>query len=128
MPLVDISLMKGKSPGYVRAIADGVHRALTEAYAVPANDRFQLIHQVERSELIYDPDYLGIHRSDDIVIVHIVAGNWRDTATKQAFYRRVVELLADDPGLRREDVQIVLSPNQRDDWSFGNGAASYVKE
>jgi phenylpyruvate tautomerase PptA (4-oxalocrotonate tautomerase family) len=128
MPLVDISLMKGKSPPYVRAIADGVHRALTEAYAVPANDRFQLIHQIDRAELIYDPDYLGIHRSDDIVIVRIVAGNWRDTATKQAFYRRVVELLADSPGLRREDVQIVLSPNQRDDWSFGNGAASYVKE
>jgi phenylpyruvate tautomerase PptA (4-oxalocrotonate tautomerase family) len=128
MPLVDISLIKGKSSSYVRAIADGVHRALTEAYAAPANDRFQLIHQVDPEELIYDPDYLGIHRSDDIVIVHIVAGNWRDTATKQAFYRRVVELLADNPGLRREDVQIVLSPNGRDDWSFGNGAASYVKE
>jgi phenylpyruvate tautomerase PptA (4-oxalocrotonate tautomerase family) len=128
MPLVDISLIKGKPPTYIRAIADGVHRALTEAYAAPANDRFQLILQVDRDELIYDPDYLGIHRSEDIVIVHIVAGNWRDTATKQAFYRRVVELLAENPGLRREDVQIVLSPNQSDDWSFGNGIASYVKE
>jgi phenylpyruvate tautomerase PptA (4-oxalocrotonate tautomerase family) len=128
MPLVHISLIKGKSPGHVRAIADGVHRALHEAYAAPADDRFQLVHQYAPEDLIYDPDYLAVHRSDDIVIVHIVAGNWRDTPTKQAFYRRVVELLAENPGLRRADVQIVLSPNGRDDWSFGDGVASYVKE
>lgn len=128
MPLVHISLIKGKPPAHVRAIADGVHRALNEAYAAPADDRFQLIHQHDPEELIYDPDYLGVHRSDDIVVVHIVAGNWRDTPTKQAFYRRVVALLGENPGLRREDVQIVLSPNGRDDWSFGNGVASYVKE
>ena len=30
-------------------------------------------------------------------------------------------------GLRREDVQIILTPNQRDEWSFGNGVAQYVK-
>jgi phenylpyruvate tautomerase PptA (4-oxalocrotonate tautomerase family) len=127
MPLVNISLLAGKPPAYVRAIADGVHRALHEAYDAPPDDRFQLIHQRQPGELIYDPDYLGIHRTDDVVILHIIAGKWRDTPTKQAFYKRVVELLAESPGLRPEDVQIVLSPNDRDDWSFGNGLASYVK-
>jgi phenylpyruvate tautomerase PptA (4-oxalocrotonate tautomerase family) len=127
MPLVHISLLAGKPPAYIRAIADGVHRALHEVYSVPPDDRFQLIRQCQPGELIYDPDYLGIHRTDDIVIIHIVAGKWRDTPTKQALYKRVVELLAEKPGLRPEDVQIVLSPNDRDDWSFGNGLASYVK-
>jgi len=127
MPLVHISLLAGKPPAYLRAIADGVHRALHEAYNAPSDDRFQLIHQRQPGELIYDSHYLGIHRTDDIVIIHIVAGKWRDTPTKQAFYKRVVELLAEKPGLRPEDVQIVLSPNDRDDWSFGNGLASYVK-
>src|SRR5215813_10951383 len=117
MPLVHISLLAGKPPAYIRAIADGVHRALHEAYNAPPDDRFQLIHQRQPGELIYDPDYLGIHRTDDIVIIHVVAGKWRDTAAKQAFYRRVVALLAENPGLRPEDIQIVLSPNDRDDWS-----------
>jgi len=58
----------------------------------------------------------------------IVAGKWRDTATKKGFYKRVVELLGETPGVRPEDVQIILSPNDRDDWSFGNGLASYVKD
>ena len=108
------------------AIADGVHQALQETYNVPEGDRFQIIHQLEPGSLFYDPEYLGIHRSDGIVIIHIVAGKWRDTETKKAFYKRATELLAEKPGLRPEDVQIILSPNERDDWSFGNGIASYL--
>ena len=128
MPLVEISLIKGKSREYVRSIADSVHQALNESYNVPIGDRFQLIREYEPEDLIYDPNYLGVRRSNDIVIVHVIAGKWRDTATKKAFYQRVVDLLASKPGIRSEDVQIVLSPNDRDDWSFGKGIASYVNE
>lgn len=128
MPLVEIALREGKSREYVRAIADGVHRALVESYQVPAADRFQLIRQCSPDELIYDPDYLGVHRTDDVVFVHVVAGNWRDTATKRAFYKRTVDILAERPGVRPEDVQIVISSNERDDWSLGAGSASYLKD
>jgi phenylpyruvate tautomerase PptA (4-oxalocrotonate tautomerase family) len=98
------------------------------AYAVPADDCFQLIHQHEREEFIYDPDYLGVHRTDDLVFIRITASKWRDTPTKQAFFKRVAELLAEKPGLRPEDVQVILAPNDRDDWSFGKGLASHVRE
>ncbi|AJK45933.1 tautomerase family protein [Burkholderia plantarii] len=128
MPLVHLSLIKGKSPAYIRAIGDGVHRALMEAYGAPADDRFQLVHQHERDELIYDPDYLGIHRTDDLVIIQIIAGNWRDTPKKKALFAAIAANLARDPGLRPEDVMITLTPNARDEWSFGNGLASYVKD
>lgn len=128
MPLVRISLLKGKSPAHLRAIADGVHEALVETFHVPPEDRFQLIHQHDRDEFIYDADYLGVHRSDDVVFINILQSNWRDTKTKQALYRAVADRLARSPGLRREDVQIQLSPNGREDWSFGNGIAQYVKE
>jgi phenylpyruvate tautomerase PptA (4-oxalocrotonate tautomerase family) len=128
MPLVRISLIKGKPKDYVRAISDGVHRGLMSAYGAPADDRFQIIHQHERDELIYDTDYLGIHRTDDLVMINIVAGNWRDTVQKKALYRAITDNLVEHPGLRPEDVLIVLSPNARDEWSFGDGLASYVKD
>jgi phenylpyruvate tautomerase PptA (4-oxalocrotonate tautomerase family) len=128
MPLIRIDLIKGKAPATLRAIADGVHRALVEAFNAPADDRFQVITQHEPGMLIYDPDYLGIHRTDDVVFIQILAGKWRDTATKQKLYRRISELLSENPGLRPEDVLIALTPNDRDDWSFGNGFASYVKD
>jgi len=38
----------------------------------------------------------------------------------------VVEYLREKPGLRPEDVTIVLVDNSREDWSFGNGDAHYV--
>jgi phenylpyruvate tautomerase PptA (4-oxalocrotonate tautomerase family) len=128
MPLVRISLLKGKSKEHIRAISDGVHQALIDAYNVPPDDRFQLIHQHEPDEFVYDAEYLGIHRTDDVVFIHIVAGNWRDTATKKALYKAIADRLVEKPGLRREDVQVILSPNARDEWSFGNGLASYVKD
>ena len=128
MPFIRISLLRGKSPQYIRAISDGVHRALIDAYNAPADDRFHVVHQHERDEFIYDADYLGVHRTDDLVFIHIVAGNWRDTRTKQALYQAIADRLSENPGLRREDVMVILSPNQRDEWSFGNGVASYVKD
>ena len=128
MPLVRISLLEGKSTEYMRALGEGVHQALIEAFGIPPDDRFQLIHQHKREELVYDAGYLGIQRTDDVVIIHIVAGNWRDTAAKKALYKGIADRLAERPGLRREDVQVILSLNERDEWSFGNGAASYVKD
>ncbi|KWV45776.1 decarboxylase [Bradyrhizobium macuxiense] len=128
MPLIYISLLKGKSKDHIRAISDGVHQALIDTYSVPAGDRFQFIRQHEPGEFIYDPDYLGIHRTDDVVFIHIIAGNWRDTATKKALYKTIADRLTEKPGLRREDVQVVLSSNERDEWSFGNGLASYLKD
>ena len=128
MPLVRISLLKGKSNDHIRTIADSVHQALVETFEVPADDRFQFIDQYEPQEFIYDPNYLGIHRSRDVVFINITFSNWRDTAAKQQLYKRLAELLSANAGLRLEDVQVILSPNAREDWSFGNGLASYVKD
>lgn len=126
MPLVNLSLVKGKPRDHIRAISNGIHRGLVEAYGVPEDDKFQLVHQVELDELIYDADYLGIHRTDDLVVIHIVAGNWRETEKKQALFKAITDNLVKNPGLRPEDVVVVLSPNGRDEWSFGKGLASYV--
>lgn len=128
MPLVRISLIRGKSRDHVRAIGKGVHQALIEAFGVPPDDRFQLIQQLDRDDVVYDAEYLGIHRSDDIVFINIVAGNWRDTAQKKTLFALIAANLASNPGLRPEDVLVVLSPNGRDEWSFGNGLASYVRD
>jgi phenylpyruvate tautomerase PptA (4-oxalocrotonate tautomerase family) len=128
MPMVRISLLKGKSPAYLRAIADGINRALHDAYGAPLDDRFQVIDEYDAGRLIYDAEYLDVHRTDDIVIINILSGKWRDIKKKQALYKRIVELLAENPGVKPGNVQIFLSPNDRDDWSFGNGIAQYVKD
>ena len=124
MPCVRVSLMKGKRPEYIRALSDNIHRALVEAFDVSPDDRFQVIHQHDRGELFFDRHYLGGPRSDDYVLIAITAGRPRDGRTKRAFYRRLAELLQRDPGVRPEDVMVVITTTRTDEWSFGAGVAA----
>jgi len=126
MPLVRISLRQGTSPEYRRAIADGVHQALIEAIAIPPDDRFQVIAEYSPENLIYDPQYLGIKRSDKVVFIEVTLSAGRKPAQKRAFYKRATDLLAKSPGVRPEDVLIVLKEVMWENWSFGNGVAQYT--
>lgn len=123
MPFARITLLKGKSPDYLRAVSDALDRALTEAFDAPVNDRFQAFHQLEKDEFVFDRHYLGGPRSDDFILFDITGGKPRSTATKKTFYRRLTELLAAAPGLRPEDVMIIVSTTSREDWSFSGGVA-----
>jgi 4-oxalocrotonate tautomerase len=83
MPLVRISLREGASAQYRQALADGVHQAMVEAIEIPAQDRFQTITEYPANGLIYDPSYLGIERSDKIVLVQITLSGGRKPAQKK---------------------------------------------
>jgi phenylpyruvate tautomerase PptA (4-oxalocrotonate tautomerase family) len=126
MPLVRISLVKGKNAAHRRGIGDAIHRALVDTLNVPPLDRFQLITEHERHDIIYDAEYLGILRTDDIVIVQITLSSGRTLQQKRVLYRRIADNLAAAVGLRREDVWINLVETSRENWSFGNGVASYA--
>lgn len=126
MPLVRIALRRGKSPQYLEALQQSVYLAMTEAFNVPENDRFILISQHEPQEFHCDRHYLGIERSDELVIVQITCNNTRTTAQKQAFYARLAERLAASPGLRPQDVFVNLVEVPKENWSFGNGIAQYA--
>ena len=126
MPLVRISLREGKTEEYKKAIADGVHRAMVEAIDAPAQDRFQLLTEHPASGLIYDPTYLGVQRSDDVVIVQITLSAGRKLAQKRKLFKRIAEILAEKPGLRPQDVIVSLVEVAWENWSFGNGEAQYT--
>ena len=126
MPLVRISLREGKPAAYRRAIADGVHRAMVETINVPALDRFQIITEHAPESLIYDPAYLDISRTDDVVFVQITLNAGRSTDQKRALFARVTKLLEESPGVRPQDVLISLVEVRRENWSFGNGQAQYA--
>jgi 4-oxalocrotonate tautomerase len=126
MPLVRIALREGKPADYRRAIADEVHRALVEVANVPELDRFQILTEHAAGDLIYDANYLGVKRTDDIVMIQITL-NQRTQAVKLAIYKAIAERLGKKPGVRPEDVLVSLVPVTPEDWSFGEGKAQYVK-
>jgi phenylpyruvate tautomerase PptA (4-oxalocrotonate tautomerase family) len=126
MPLVRISLREGKTDEYKKALADGVHRALVEAIEIPAQDRFQVVTEHSPAGLFYDPSYLGIERSDNIVLIQITLSAGRKPPQKRKLYQRMSEILAQNPGLRPQDLMINLVEVAWENWSFGNGESQYT--
>lgn len=126
MPLVRIAFMKGRPGDFGPKAGDIVHRAMVETIKVPADDKFQLIAEHEPAGLRFDPAYLGIARTDGIVMIQITLNEGRTLEMKQAFYRAVAEGLNRGLGVRPEDVLISLIEVKKENWSFGNGIAQYA--
>lgn len=126
MPLVRISLLAGKPESHLQKIGDVVHRAMVETINVPAQDRFQLITEHSKSQFIYDPSYLNIRRSDDLIMIQITLNQGRTTEMKKALYKTIAELLEKELNRRKEDVLINLVEVPKENWSFGNGEAQYA--
>ena len=128
MPLVRISLRRGKPAAYRKAILDGVYDAMISAFDVPEEDRFMVISEHDEADFSYSATYLGIARTDNLVLIQITANNTRTTEKKKALYRAIADNLAKNPGVRPEDVFINLVEVLPENWSFGNGIAQYAKE
>ncbi len=126
MPLVHISLREGKPAAHRRATGDAVHRAMVETINVPPLDRFQLITEHSHEGLIYDPTYLGIKRTDEVVFVQITLNTGRSTEQKRALYRRMAELIAESVGVQPQNLLVSLVEVARENWSFGEGKAQYA--
>ena len=127
MPLTRVSLRRGKSAAYRQAILEGLYLAMRETFNVPEGDRFMTISEHDEDGFIYDPNYLGIQRSDDLVMIQLTVSNTRPLEQKKRLYRSIVEHLTRNPGLRPEDILINLVEVLPENWSFGHGEAQYVK-
>lgn len=126
MPLVRISLIAGKPESHKRKVSDAVHRALVETISIPAQDRFHIITEHTAADFIYDPQYLNIPRTHDLVIIQITMSVGRTLEIRKSLYRRIADLLHQEAGLRKEDVFINLVEVAKENWSFGNGEAQYA--
>src|SRR6185436_6237137 len=83
MPLVRIDLLHGRTVEQRKSIGDAVHRALVETIGVPERDRFQLITEHGVADLVYDREYLGIKRTDGIVVIQITLSSGRTPGQKR---------------------------------------------
>jgi phenylpyruvate tautomerase PptA (4-oxalocrotonate tautomerase family) len=124
MPLVHITLLKGRPEAELQAIAQAVHASLVDAYDMDDRDRFQVIHEVEPGRLIFSRDYAGGPRSPGFMVIGITSMP-RQADRKEAFYKTLVEQLERAAGVRREDVFVCLSDQLAlDDISFAGGISA----
>jgi 4-oxalocrotonate tautomerase len=126
MPLVRITLRKGKSDQFLAAAGKAIHAALVEAANAPADGFFQIWDEVDDRCLLADPAYGEVNRSGDMMIVEITLNTGRTIEVKRALYAAIVDRLR-AVGVRPDDVVVNLVEVSKENWSFGNGRSTYVE-
>ena len=126
MPFTRIAVRAGKPAEYKKALINGIQRALIETFNVPDDDFFMVVNEYDADHFAFGRNYLGIDRSDDLVIIQITANATRGVAEKKKLYAAIAANLAESPGVRGEDVFVNVVEVARENWSFGLGIAQYA--
>jgi 4-oxalocrotonate tautomerase len=125
MPLIQIHLMEGKKSTYIKALTDGIHKALVSAWKIPHNDRFHMITEYKKGHFHFDKTIWGVKRSDNLVAIYITSIP-RSRAMKKKLYQEFVKVLSKNPKIRKEDIFVSIVTVKKEDWSFGNGIAQLL--
>ena len=126
MPLLHISLRAGKPEAYRQAIFDGLYRAMREALNVPEDDQFMTITEHDAANFRYGTCLSASPGAHDLVYIQITVFNTRTPEQKKALFRRIAELLGENPGIRPEDVFVNILDAAKENWSVGNGLAQFA--
>jgi len=125
MPLVRVTLRKGRSPEFIRDAGNAIHEALVAQANVPPDDRFQIFDEVESDRLIGHPSYGGVERSEGLMIIEITLNAGRTLEIKKNLYADIAARLERALDVRPDDVLINLVEVPKENWSFGKGVATY---
>jgi ketosteroid isomerase-like protein len=121
MPFVNISLARGRSDEYLQAVSRAVHDALVTELHMKPEDDFQIIHQHDLNELVFNRNFRGGPRSDAWILFTITDGLDRGQQAKRRFYETLVRLLEAGPGVRPADVFVMMTVTPPENFSFADG-------
>lgn len=126
MPLVRVDIKKHQDPAFAKRVGQQIYAAMHSTIGVPEHDNFQILAEHDEHHFIYDPQYLGISRTDSLVFIQITLSEGRTVEQKKLLYKTIAERLHTELAVRLEDVFINLVEVKKENWSFGHGVAQYA--
>ncbi len=127
MPLVYYDIVRGRSSDQIRALLDSTQAAIAEALETPERDRYQMVTEHSPDEMIIQDHGLGIDRSENIVVIHMINRHGKRTASqKEKLYTLLAQNLKRDCGLDPADLVVSITENESEDWSVGYGKAQFL--
>ena len=122
MPLVTVTLRKGKSGEFKSAVLAAAHAALV-ASGVPETDRFQRVLELSPDDFRFDPKYpdLTTPRTDDFVLIEILLSVGRSVKVKKKIVADIAAAARKAPGVHPDNVMVVFKETQWENWSFAGG-------
>ncbi len=116
MPLVRTTLRTGKTDHYKKALRDGIHNALVQAFKIPEQDRHQILHELDAGHFEAPPA-----RMENATMIEITAFKGRSNDAKRELFRSIAENLAKDPGIKGDDIIIVVHEPPLENWGIRGG-------
>ncbi|MCP4347547.1 MAG: tautomerase family protein [Desulfobacterales bacterium] len=118
MPLVKISIQKGRSEPEKKALLDILHSSLVDAFKIPESDRVQRIYEFSDDEFEIPGD-----RTDKFTIIEITIFSGRSFEAKKKLYRLIFSQLK-NLGYQDNDAVVVLHEPELDNWGIRGGVAA----
>ena len=127
MPLVTLTVRRGKDAAFKSAVLHAVHNALVGA-GVPQADRFHRVLELSAEDFRYDASYpdLATPRTDDFVLIEILLSTGRSVKIKRKIAVDLVDGLRQAPGLDPDNVMLVFKETTWENWSFAGGRFIHV--
>lgn len=121
MPIVTVTMRKGRTAAFKAAVLEAVHAALVGAGANP-NDRFQRVIELGEDEFRFDPTFpdLTVPRSSDFVLIEVLLGVGRSVKVKRAILADAARRLAAS-GIDPEHVMVVFQDVPWENFSPAGG-------
>lgn len=127
MPLVTLTVRRGKDAAFKSAVLDAVHGALV-ASGVPQADRFHRVLELSAEDFRFDASYpdLASPRTDDFVLIEILLSIGRSVKIKRKIAIDLIDSLCQATGLEPDNVMLVFKETSWENWSFGGGRFIHV--
>lgn len=116
VPLVKVEIIKGKSIEYKKALLDGIHSALVDAFRIPDYDRMQRLYELEREKFEIAPS-----KTEQFTLIEITAFPGRSLEAKKNLYDAIIKNLGHLPGINGNDITVVLNEPPLENWGIRGG-------
>ena len=115
MPLVTVTMIKGKPKEFRKSILDAVHFSLVKAFKIPDHDRNQRIVEIDSDNLEYPSG-----KSDNFITIEMNIFPGRSIGAKRILYQEIVARLK-TLGIQSDDILILLNEPLLHNWGIRGG-------
>ena len=94
---------------------------------MPPEDFYQPIFELPKNRLLHTPSFVGMHYTDDLIILDVTFVQGRPKETRLALLKDINTRVAAAAGVSPDDMMITLYEVPGENISFGQGEAQRAK-
>ena len=128
MPLAKIHVLEGRyDQNRIAKVSGAIQSALIDTLRVPPEDFYQLIFELPKNRFLHTPSFVGMHYTDDLIILDLTFIQGRPKETRLALLKDINTRVAAAADVSPDDMMINLYEIPGENISFGQGEAQRVQ-